>query len=88
MKNEPIIHYILQTNFGDFIGTDGVIPTRIRYQKDPDYARRWDILERALEAAYTINAHFRAEGKYDLRVRVVERKVTVKYKPISEFPKK
>ena len=88
MKNEPIVHYILQTNFGDFIGTRGVIPTKINYEQDPDYARRWDILERALQAADAINVRFRTEGKYDLRVRVVAREVTVKYKPISEFPEK
>lgn len=87
MKTEPIIHYILQTNFSDFIGTGGLIPTKIRYQKDPDFAARWDDLSRATHAADAINNHFRTEGKYDLRVRVVERKVTVEYKAINDFPK-
>ena len=91
MKNEHIVHYILQTNFGEFIGTHGVIPTKINYEKNPDYARRWDDVSRAFRAADAINARFIAETSIkrgsDIRVRVVAREVTVKYKPINEFPK-
>ena len=87
MRTEPIIHYILQTNFNEFIGTGGLIPTKIRYQKDPDFAARWDDLSHATHAANIINNYFHTEGKYDLRVRVVERKVTVEYKVINDFPK-
>lgn len=87
MKQEPIIHYVLQTNFGDFIGTGGVIPTKIKYESDPDYAARWDDVSRAFRAADSINNRFITEKKYDLRVRVVERKVTVEYKAINDFPK-
>lgn len=88
MKTEPIIHYVFQTNFGDFIGTGGVIPTAIKYEKNPDFARRWDHMSTACNAADSINNRFITEGKYDLRVRVVERKVTVEYNVINDFPKK
>lgn len=91
MKKEPIIQYILQTNFGEFIGTGGAIPSKIKYEKDPDRAAHWDDDFQAFRAADAINNRFIAETSIkrgsDIRVRVVEREVTVRYKAINEFPK-
>ena len=91
MKKEPIIQYILQTNFGEFIGAGGVIPSKIKYEKDPDLAAHWDDVSQAFRAADAINNRFIAETSIqrgsDIRVRVVESKVTVQYKTINEFPK-
>lgn len=86
MKNKPVIDYILQTNFGDFIGDGFPYPTKLKLERDPNYAAHWNNADQASHMAESINNRFRTESN-ETRVAVVCRKVHTSYKLINEFPK-
>ena len=87
MKNETvIINYVLKTNFGDFIGGGFPYPTKLKIERDPNYAATWYTVERASNVAESINNRYRTENN-ETRVAVVRREVHTSYKLIGEFPK-
>lgn len=91
MKNTSNVDYIIQTNFGDFIGERSIFPTKLGYVQDPNMAAHWDTMDRAARVAESINNRFIAETSIkrgsDIRVAVVCREVRTSYKLINEFPK-